>query len=160
MKGLKISVIIFIIFLSIISCKKNDIETNKSNTEKIDPISDTPAITLINVTPTTVTQLNDSIVFTIQYQDGNGDIGYKNADSTSLFLTDNRANLIEKYHIQPLTPSGSDIIIQGNLKIVLDRTAILDTTQTQETTTYTIKLKDRAGNWSNEIITETITINK
>ena len=145
------------ILLLVFSCKK---ATNPANDQPNEPVSDTPVIELLKFAPTTVTQFKDSILFTVKYLDGDGDLGYKNADSASLFLTDNRASLTETYHIPPLAPEGKEIAIEGNLIIKLDRTALLDTSNTQETTTYSIKLKDRAGNWSNTITTGSITIKK
>jgi hypothetical protein len=55
---------------------------------------------------------------------------------------------------------GNEIAITGELNIVLDHTIVLDDSNDSETTTFTIRLKDRAGNWSNILETETITIMK
>ena len=142
-----------------------------SNCKKADPpdlpvftitLSDTPSITLNNVTPIIVTQFEDEITFTISYEDGNGDLGHENADSMTIWLIDNRNTdeLIQKFHLAPITPAGQEIAVRGVLNINLDHTAILDNNNTQETTTYTIKIKDRAGNWSNEVTSGTITINE
>lgn len=122
------------------------------------PISNIPSITLINVSPKTVKEYKDSIVFVIQYLDGDGDLGTEDADTKSIFLTDNRVSLTESYHLPPLTPIGTEITIQGNLNIVLEKTALLDSSESSETTTYSIYLVDRAGNTSNTVTTETITI--
>ena len=73
-----------------------------------------------------------------------------------------RANLmqiIEKYHIPPLSPDSAKVNIQGTLRIVLDHTAILNDSSKAETTTYTLKLRDRANHWSNEVVSKTITVN-
>ncbi|MCH8904156.1 MAG: hypothetical protein IIA45_09610 [Bacteroidetes bacterium] len=149
-----IYIVLFAAFLlAATSCKRNEPVSNDPNP----PVSDTPMITLDKVAPTTVVQFQDSIVFTISYLDGDGDLGFDNADSLSLYLTDNRVGLTEKYHIPPLAPLGTNIVISGELLVVLDHTALLDTLG-NETTTYTIKIKDRAGNWSNEVESQTVTI--
>ena len=44
------------------------------------------------------------------------------------------------------------------LIILLEKTALLDSSGSSETTTYSIYLVDRAGNTSNTVTTETITI--
>ena len=136
------------------SCKK------KETDEEIPkgPISNIPSIVLIDVSPKTVQEYKDSIVFVIQYLDGDGDIGTENADTKSLFITDGRASLTESYHLPPLAIIGTEMAIQGNLNVVLNRTALLNSTGASETTTYSIYLVDRAGNNSNTVTSETITI--
>lgn len=135
------------------SCKKDDPDPP----DPYIPTSDTPSIALVDVAPLTVTQFVDSIVFTISYIDGDGDLGFDNADSLSLELTDNRVPLTEKFHIPPLSPVNTNIVIKGELIVILDHTSLIDTLGS-ETTTYTIKLRDRAGNWSNSVTTGIITI--
>jgi hypothetical protein len=61
--------------------------------------------------------------------------------------------------IQPLTPPSSKIQIEGELQINLAGLFVLGSDST-ETTSFTVKLKDRAGNWSNEVTTSSITVNK
>lgn len=146
-------VIVFILLIAF-SCKKDE----ESSPNK--PIGNIPQISFVSALPNEVKEYTDSIIFIIEYLDGDGDIGYEDADSTSLYLTDNRVPFTEKYHIPPLTPAGSNITIQGQLRIVLNHTAILDSANTTETTSYSIKLKDRAGNWSNTTNTGGIKINK
>ena len=141
-----------------LSCgKSEDIVTPDSDP----PLSNTPKIELKSVTPTTVTQFEDAIVFTVFFQDGDGDIGFSDPDSLSFYLTDTRKDLTEKFHIAPQAASDStEVALQGYLVITLDHTFLLDTAGTSsETTTYKIKIKDRSGNWSNEETSSTITIN-
>jgi len=149
------------------SCEKEKRLETKEETSQLDDsvateITDDPVIELVSVTPTTVTQFEDAIVFTISYTDGNGDIGNSDADNTSLELVDNRdpSNLVESFHIPPVTPAGTTIMIQGTLEVFLDRTAILNDDNSSETTTFSIRLRDRAGTWSNTVTTGTITINQ
>ena len=148
------SITYLIIIIGLFSCKKKetDGETPKG------PISNVPSITLIDVSPKTVQEYKDSIVFVIQYLDGDGDLGTEDADTKSLFLTDNRASLTESYHLPPLAIIGTEMAIQGNLNVVLNSTALLNSTGSSETTTYSIYLVDRAGNSSNTVTSETITI--
>ena len=143
-----------IILISFISCNKKEAEGEIPQGS----ISNIPSISLIDVSPKTVQEYKDSIVFVIQYLDGDGDLGTENADTKSLFLTDNRASLTESYHLPPLAIIGTEMAIQGNLNVVLDRTALLNSTGNSETTTYSIYIVDRAGNSSNTVTTETITI--
>ncbi len=123
-------------------------------------IGEAPVIELLEVTPTTVVEYQDSIAFTISYLDGDGDLGTDDPDKTSISLVDNRDAdlLVFDYHLSPRTPSGSELAIQGELTIVLANTILLDNSNDEETTTFTLTLTDRAGNMSNAVTTETITI--
>lgn len=127
------------------SCKKED-EVSEPNP----PISDVPAIELVTVSPTTVSQFND-VTFTIKYTDGNGDIGNADADEPVVFVTDLRDNIITEFHVPPLAPEGESIAIEGNLQVVLSNVIILDQNNTSENASFQIYLRDRAGNNSNNI---------
>jgi hypothetical protein len=147
--------LLLLVISTLWSCTKTE---KAAEPAKPDPVSIVPAISLASVSPTTVRQFKDSIIFMVNYTDGDGDLGNADADSSSLFLTDARGNLTEGYYIQPLAPQGSNIAIKGTLKVRLDHTALLSTGTTTETTTYSIQMKDRAGHWSNKVSTGTMTI--
>ncbi|MFT4969735.1 MAG: hypothetical protein ACI9O4_001486 [Chitinophagales bacterium] len=142
----RISLILsLILFLTFQSCKEDESANNP------------PTIRLISVQPTTLTEFTDSIVFTIEYEDVDGDIGYPNADSLSLYLLDARLVDADKFFIPPLAPLDETVHIIGEFDIILPNTFRLGTGP-QEVTTYKLWLKDRAGNLSNEIETPLITI--
>jgi|TARA_B110000483_G_scaffold132985_1_gene159096 hypothetical protein len=127
------------------SCKEEDDANNP------------PTIRLIGVQPTTVTEFTDSIVFTIEYEDIDGDIGYPNADSLSLWLLDARLLNPDRFFIPPLAPLDARVHIVGEFDIILPNTFRLGAGP-QEVTSYKLWLKDRAGNYSNEIETPMVTI--
>jgi hypothetical protein len=137
------------------SCKKEPL-----GNDPLPPVSDTPSISLKTVIPTTVKQLDDPIEFTIMYTDGNGDLGFYEADSHSVYVTDNRFPLTATFQLQPLAPMGTDISIQGELVVTLDDIILEDTSSTSEHATFTIKLRDRAGNWSNSVTSGIVTVVK
>jgi hypothetical protein len=133
------------------SCKKDE-------EPEINPtISDVPAIEIISVSPGNITQF-ENLTFTVKYTDGNGDIGFDDADEPAIFIIDNRAGLLNEFHIQPLAPAGSDIAIEGNLQVVLENVILLDQNNTSETATFSVYLKDRAGNLSNTETSVAVTI--
>ena len=140
------------------SCTKETMTTKEN--DKNPSIGDTPSIELLQVTPTTAQQYVDSIAFTIQYQDGNGDLGNSDPDIPSIKIIDNRDPdlLVFNYHLSPRTPEGSTLAIQGELTIVLSNSILLDDSNQSEATTFSISITDRAGNVSNIVETETITI--
>ncbi|HYV95578.1 MAG TPA: hypothetical protein VE978_27635 [Chitinophagales bacterium] len=148
-KGLLLS---FLIFILISSCTKDE------STDPNPPISPIPAIELKSISPGTIHQLSDSLRFEINYTDGDGDLGDYDADTLSLWVTDNRFPLTEKFHIPPLAPQGTTIAISGTLNIILDHIILKDQSASSETATFTVKLKDRAGNWSNGITSGNIVI--
>jgi hypothetical protein len=51
------------------------------------------------------------------------------------------------------------VAIQGLLNVVMENVPLLGTQGDAETTTFTVRIVDRAGNASNEATTPTITIN-
>lgn len=141
----------FMLMLLLFSCKKDDSSVNP-------PISDIPEIALQSVSPATVHNLTDSLLFVISYIDGNGDLGDYEPDTLSLWITDERFPLTEKFHIIPLAPQGASIVISGELKVILDHIILKDQSAISETANFTIKLKDRAGNWSNSITAGPVTV--
>ncbi|MEO8087013.1 MAG: hypothetical protein ABI763_09350 [Bacteroidota bacterium] len=120
--------------------------------------SNTPTIELESISSNNIDE-GDPLTFRIKYTDGDGDLGENNADAHNLFLVDNRVNVIYEYRIQELAPPGSSLIITGHLDVELKTTAITNGSNSQSVT-YSIYVKDRAGNQSNTVTTESITINK
>ncbi len=117
-----------------------------------------PVIELINVTPTNIVQFKDSVLVTIKYKDNNGDIGDFSPDEYSLRVKDSRLASPDWYHVQPLAPLGHELKFEGQIQVKINTMFLLGN-GTQEFSTLSIKLKDRAGNWSNEISAPPITIN-
>lgn len=137
----------------VVGCKKDDPE----NSEPLDPISEVPAIEIVSISPGTVAQFDD-LTFVIKYTDGDGDLGFEDADAKSLFITDNRASIVHEFHIPPLAPSGETITIEGNLQVVLSNVIVLDQANSSETATFDVYITDRAGNMSNVEVSPSVTI--
>jgi hypothetical protein len=118
-----------------------------------------PSIGLEKTTPTEITQFKDSLKVTISYEDGDGDLGFENADINSLEVKDSRLSKPDFYYVPPQAPVDSKISIKGTLNIQIKNMFLLGAGST-ETTTLEIRIKDRAGNWSNKVTTPVITIKK
>ncbi len=130
-------------------CKKEDIVA--------DPI---PFILIESVTPTNVIQFRDSVIVVLRYDDGDGDLGYFDPDSNALAVTDSRFQEPDYYFVKALAPDvEDDLHIRGTIRIGLTPPFILGS-GSQEVISYTIRIKDRAGNWSNAVITPDITISE
>ena len=151
-----IGLLIFVLIFS--ACDDEPKITEMTINDPNPTISNIPEIELDKVAPLAVQQFKDSIKFTISYIDGNGDLGTTDPDEHTIELVDNRANLLFTYHLSPRAPAGAEISIQGTLDIILDNTIILDTMNTSETATFSIRIRDRAGNWSNTVTSEEITV--
>ena len=125
------------------------------------PISNTPSIKFISMTPSTVTKNNeaDKIVITFEFTDGNGDLGDNTPDMKNLFCTDSRNNVTYEFRIPQLAPDNANIIITGQQAFDLPPQGFVDDNHTTETTTYSNYVKDRSGNQSNTIQTSTLVIN-
>jgi hypothetical protein len=120
-------------------------------------LSDTPVIEFVSITPSEVQEWQDSIVITISYKDGDGDLGENNANVNNLFVKDLRLNQTVAFRINQLSPE-TDITIQGNLNVVLPNTALTNPNGASETVQFEIFVNDRAGNKSNTITTTPILV--
>lgn len=152
MKHLIYSVLLVMLF---VSCKKDDNVNDKPK----GPISEIPHIELKNFSPKSINQF-DSVVFTIFYQDGDGDLGFQSADSLSLWITDNRFPLEQGFHIPPLSPVDTGISIQGTFQATLKNVILKEQSSTEETATFSFRMKDRSGNYSNEVESGELVIKK
>ncbi len=122
-------------------------------------ISPIPEIRLQEVAPTSLQQFQEQVTIQLAYTDGDGDLGFEHPDSLSLRVQDARLSQPDWYFVQPLAPVGSNVAIQGVLNFAISGTFLLGNGN-QETTTFSIMIKDRAGNWSNEVTTPVITIKR
>jgi hypothetical protein len=118
-----------------------------------------PQIAFVSLDPMEVENFKNSVTLTISYKDINGDIGFENPDVYALSVKDSRLEIEDWYHVPPLAPPGYQLPIQGNLQIVLNSMFILGNGDT-EYASLTVKIKDRAGHWSNVINTPSIVIKK
>lgn len=121
--------------------------------------SSVPVIKFVGVNSTDILQFKDSLVITFEYTDGDGDLGEIDPDKNSLQIKDRRLAEADYYFVKPLAPPGSKIHINGTIAIKVKNTFLLGTGNS-EVTNFDLKLRDRAGNWSNGISTPEITIKK
>lgn len=121
--------------------------------------SNAPVIKFVGVNSTSILQFKDSLVITFEYTDGDGDLGEIDPDKNSLQIKDRRLTNADYYFVKPLAPPDSKIHIHGTIAIKVKNTFLLGTGNS-EITNFDLKLRDRAGNWSNGISTPEITIRK
>jgi hypothetical protein len=118
-----------------------------------------PRIALVKIAPTQVKQFVDSLKITFTYEDGDGDLGNDNADINSLEVQDERLAKPDYYYVPPMAPVGEKIRIKGQMTMNL-RNVFLLGTGNMETTSFTVRIQDRAGNWSNPIKTPEVIITR
>ena len=118
-----------------------------------------------------VSQL-DTMVIRIGFTDGDGDLG--DQDSINIFLTDSRDGFQHIFKINEIPELGSSAGISGEIAIKLTNspstkyfcctfpntrvTCIPSTEFPFDTMSYSIRIRDRAGNFSNQIRTETFRV--
>lgn len=135
------------VLMLIAGCKKED------PVLEIDPV---PYITLDGVSSTTIQEFSSDLVVNVGYEDEDGDLGFVNPDSLSIEVWDSRLSQPDLYHLQPLAPDTT-LHITGTINVVILSPFLLGNGNS-EVVNYSIRLRDRAGNWSNTIVTDDITI--
>ncbi|MFK8160846.1 MAG: hypothetical protein AB8H12_00145 [Lewinella sp.] len=111
----------------------------------------------------------DSLQIHFSFTDGDGDLSQLDSDSIDVFLTDSRLGLQTPFRLPLIPPEGTGNGISGDIFINLinttgiccifnNRLCAEDPTYPVDTFSYTIQIKDRAGNFSNIIRTDQIDI--
>ncbi len=149
MRKLHTYCLILAISLLATACKKKNVVADDA----------APKIAYTGISQTSFEQFSDSIYLTLSYEDADGDLGHEDADIASLEILDTRLSKPDMYYVQPLAPLKSKIRIKGQLQVSL-RNLFLLGTGAAETTFLEIRIKDRAGNWSNLVRTPELTITK
>ena len=118
-----------------------------------------PQIEIISITPLEVQEFTNEVVITIAYTDYDGDLGTEDPDEETLLVQDSRLDTPDGFHVPPIAPVGEEVPISGTLVIPLNPLFLLGNGD-EETAFFTLRIKDRAGNWSEDVITETVTIKR
>jgi len=139
---------LLLLSLILVSCKKDD----------EDDITSIPHITFKSISPGTIKEYKDSVVIGIEYTDGDGDLGENGTGIENAFITDTRNNLTYSFRIRQLAPDNANIIIRGNLNIVVPSLGLLNSSLSSESATFQVYIKDRAGNSSNTVTTSSVTV--
>jgi hypothetical protein len=132
---------------------------------------DTPSITFKSLSKSTVFEdstvevndtmtitYSDSLLITLAFTDGDGDLGPTDPDDAevNIFLTDSRDGSVKPYVMPLLTPDGSVRAISGEITIAVTSFACQPGVD-ENKFRYSIKIKDRAGHESNSVEPEEIT---
>ncbi len=146
MSGLSKFLGLCILFSLLLSCEKEDLT-----------YSEEPEIQLSDISHDTVVQYGEVLVISINYKDGDGDLGFVDPDQYALFIRDLRLEDFDPFYVGPLSPVGSSVPIEGELKVEFP-SLFLFGNGPQETTRFECRMVDRAGNESNLITTPSVVI--
>lgn len=116
-----------------------------------------PEISLLEISHDSIVQYEEPLIITIQYQDGDGDLGFEDPERYALFVRDIRLEDFDNFYVGPLSPPGSDVAIEGDLNVEFP-SLFLFGNGPSETTRFELKMIDRAGNESNLLTTPSVTI--
>lgn len=131
--------------------------TSCTDVTMVTPTPGGPSIDFVDIQPRTIREFADSVTITISYKDPNGDLGHVDPDINLISVHDLRLQKKDAYHVPLLAPTGSNITIEGELEIKLKNTFLLGSGSSEQTN-YEVVMTDRAGNASNPIITDNVTI--
>lgn len=123
---------------------------------------DEPVVSFISMSRDTVIQGVDSNIITIGFTDGDGDLGLASTEEgENLFLTDITLGRVQKFRIPKIPAQGIGNGISGKIAILIEPNSMCCDSVTipcspevgaaMETTIYTVKIVDRAGNESETI---------
>ena len=116
-----------------------------------------PTITLDSISQDTLIEFQDKLILHLSYKDGDGDLGTSNPDINSIFIQDSRLANADEYYLPPLAPEDATISIQGTFDVELSTTFLLGNGN-EESTIFSLFVKDRAGHESNTVETGEILI--
>ena len=125
--------------------------------DEVPKLPTTPEIALISISSDTIVQYEDVLNLRIGYKDGNGDIGFENPEEYALYVRDIRLENFDGFYVGPLAPPEANVPIQGELNIEFPSLFLFGNGD-EELTKFQIKLFDRAGNESNLLETDFVTI--
>ncbi|MDA9774091.1 hypothetical protein N9B82_03965 [Saprospiraceae bacterium] len=125
----------------------------------MDDISDIPRIDLVSLSSNTITEFDETLVITISYEDGDGNLGFEETDQYALLVRDIRLDEFDGFYVGPIAPPEVVIPIKGEFDIEFPSLFIFGNGEI-ETTKFEIKMVDRAMNESNLLITEDVIISR
>jgi hypothetical protein len=143
-----------------------------SGCDDTQPFPDTPEISFVSMSTSEIKQLDGEVKIVFHYQDGDGDLGNDGSGvgeaSKTIFVTDPRvimpdSDAVSSYEIPNLTPDARKPSIQGEMEVSIPapfHCTFLGgaASCTDNVVIFEIYIRDRAGNVSNVIQTDPLTI--
>ena len=127
-----------------------------------------PTLEYDSIQPLEVQELKDSIVVTLRFTDGDGDI--RDQDSlqeqfSNLEVRDLRPSLADSvavifYKFPDYETNTCNPSIQGTIRLAIAPTLVFPRNLQTQKTAFSIRLRDAAGHWSDPVVTDSIRINR
>lgn len=126
--------------------------------------NEVPEIEIVGIRSTNaIPNQGDSVILVISFKDGDGDLGKLNDKDTvpNFFLNDRRYNLIDSqsFSVPNIPQNGSVPDITGQIEINLLSKMFCNPLfpgKPLDTLVFDLRLRDRAGNFSNQVTTAPI----
>lgn len=138
-----------------------------SQCDKAPIYSNVPSIEFNSFSKDTVQQQTGVITFIVDFTDGDGDLGTDSTGVNNMIIIDNRRGDTLFYQIPPIPKQGVADAISGSVEVDIAQICCINPdlpiacspiANTYQPVTYRIRIKDNAGNWSNEITTTALKI--
>lgn len=116
-------------------------------------------ISHLSTEPTQITEFQENINVRISYEHPEGFLGFYDPDYLSLEIKDSRLTNSDFYHLEPINLPNEIVSIVGEILIEVDAPFIFGNGNS-ETLSYSIRIQDQSGNWSNSINSSSITVSR
>ena len=124
-----------------------------------------PQIEVVKLEPPIVQEFG-TLVLTLRYRDGDGDLGGNPNNQPDLFLIDMRDSTlfppgydgIIRYNMPKFYEGALPQSIQGSIEVSIPGIVRLNPNASQEAVQFRVYIVDRAGRQSNEVVTPPATI--
>ena len=136
-------ILIFVLFC--LSCKK-DVDHNF-------------VISINDVMPLEIIEFKENIFITLRYEHPDGYVGFSDPDRLSLEVKDSRLENPDYFHLIPVNPPNHSLSVQGEILIEIDSPFLFGNADT-ETLRFLIRIQDTKMNWSNQVVTSDIIVNR
>jgi len=129
---------------------------------------DTPHIDWANFSKDTIQQISDAVAFRFNFTDGDGDLGKDGDPEDHILIIDTRRtpNDTAFYKIPTIPQQGTISGISGQIEVTMSQICCIHPSNPLilcqpinnyfDPVVYKIKIRDNAGRWSNEILTDTL----
>lgn len=130
-----------------------------------------PEIEYVDIQPREAVENLDSILITINFTDGDGDLGdLANSGTQSIMVRDMRvlpdgsllpdSLAISRFSIPDLSSNARNPSIQGKIFITLSPTLVFPRNLSEQRIPFSVSITDRSEHTSNTIITEEVVLTK
>lgn len=127
-----------------------------------------PTLEYVSIQPTEVEELKDSMIITLRFTDGDGDIVSQDSSQeqiSNLEVKDLRTTLADSvsrlfYRFPEYTTNTCNPSIQGTIRIAVAPTLVFPRNLREQKTAFAVRLRDAAGNWSEAVMTDSILIKR